>query len=111
MNTFAAIEMEVVRWGEARGIVQNGTPMGQAAKTLEEVAELVSAVNRNDLDDVVDAVGDIMVCLTMLCAIYDLNLTDCYKAAYNEIKDRKGYLREDGVFVKTESPHLVASKD
>lgn len=99
--TFAMTEMNVLRWGEERGIVANGTPMGQACKALEEMAELVDAVNRDDLSDIKDAVGDIMVCLTMLCAIKDINLTDCYKIAYDEIKDRKGYLRADGVFVKT----------
>lgn len=105
--TFAMTEMDVVRWGEARGIVQNGKPLGQAAKALEEMAELFDAISREDIDDVIDAVGDVMVCLTMLCAIYDINLTDCYKKAYEQIKDRKGYLRPDGVFVKTELPHAI----
>ena len=105
--SFAMTEMQVVQWGEARGIVQNGTPLGQAAKALEEMAELFDAISRNDMADVQDAVGDIMVCLTMLCAIYDIDLTQCYKKAYSEIKDRTGYLRPDGVFVKTEKPHAV----
>jgi hypothetical protein len=30
------------------------------------------------------------------------HLTECVAQAYNEIKDRKGYLRPDGVFVKEE---------
>lgn len=34
------------------------------------------------------------------CAVADINLTDCLEAAYAEIKDRKGHLRADGVFVK-----------
>lgn len=105
--SFANVEMDVVRWGEARGIVQNGTPLGQACKTLEETAELVDAVAREDLEDTKDAIGDIMVTLTMLCAVLDVNLTDCYKSAYETIKDRKGYLRPDGVFVKTEPLHAV----
>lgn len=101
--TFASVEMEVVRWGEARGIIQNGKPMGQAVKTLEEVTELLDALLRRDIDDAKDAIGDIMVTLTMLCGILDVNLTDCYELAYNQIKNRKGYLRPDGVFVKTET--------
>lgn len=105
--SFASIEMEVVRWGEARGIIQNGTPLGQACKTLEETAELLDAVVREDLADTKDAIGDIMVTLTMLCGVLDLNLTDCYESAYETIKDRKGYLRPDGVFVKVEPLHAV----
>jgi hypothetical protein len=27
-------------------------------------------------------------------------MTQCYQAAYNEIKDRKGFLNKDGIFIK-----------
>ncbi len=101
--TFASTEMEVVRWGEARGIIQNGKPLGQATKTIEEVAELFDALLKNNKEEAVDAIGDIMVTLTMLCGILDVNLTDCYEHAYQQIKDRKGYLRPDGIFVKQPS--------
>jgi hypothetical protein len=33
-------------------------------------------------------------------ALEDIDLTKCLEAAYSEIKDRKGYLNKDGVFVK-----------
>lgn len=105
--SFANVEMEVVRWGEARGIIQNGKPLGQAIKTLEETTELIDALARGDMEETKDAIGDIMVTLTMLCGVLDLNLTDCYRSAYETIKDRKGYLRPDGVFVKTEPLHAV----
>jgi hypothetical protein len=29
-----------------------------------------------------------------------LDLTQCLKAAYEQIKDRKGYMNEHGIFVK-----------
>ena len=38
-----------------------------------------------------------------VCEQYGLSLTDCVEQAYEEIKERKGYLRPDGVFVKEES--------
>jgi hypothetical protein len=41
-----------------------------------------------------------MVVLTMLCGILDLDLTECYESAYQEIKDRKGHLTKEGIFVK-----------
>lgn len=107
--SFAITEMEVVRWGEARGIIQNGRPLGQASKTIEEAAELIDALVSEDLEATKDAIGDIMVTLTMLCGILDINLTDCYKLAYEQIKDRKGYLRPDGVFVKVAPLHVVAA--
>ena len=99
--SFANVEMQVIQWGEARGIVQNGNAVTQAkVKLQEELEELIDALERNDLAEIKDAVGDCMVVLTMICAIKDIDLVDCYKGAYNEIKNRKGYLRPDGVFVK-----------
>lgn len=98
--SYAEVEMKVVQWGEARGIVQNATAMSQAIKTLEETTELLDAINKKNLDEAKDAVGDIVVTLIMVCAVLDISLVDCLKGAYNEIKDRKGYLTKEGVFVK-----------
>ena len=98
--SYSYYEMEVVRWGEARGIVQNGTAISQAIKTLEETTELLDAINKNNLTEVKDAVGDIVVTLLMVCAVLDINLVDCLAKAYGEIKDRKGYLTPEGTFVK-----------
>ena len=100
--TFAMTEIETVRWGEARGIIQNGQPMGQMVKLFEETTELFDAIHKKNKEETIDAIGDIMVVLTMICGILDLNLADCYESAYQSIKDRKGYLRPDGVFVKSE---------
>lgn len=98
--SYADVEMKVVQWGEARGIVQNATAMSQAIKTLEETTELLAAINKKNIEETKDAVGDIVVTLIMVCAVLDINLVDCLKGAYNEIKDRKGYLTKEGVFVK-----------
>ena len=98
--SYAEVEMKVVQWGEARGIVQNATAMSQAIKTLEETTELLAAINKKNIEETKDAVGDIVVTLIMVCAVLDINLVDCIKGAYNEIKDRKGYLTKEGVFVK-----------
>ena len=97
--SYAEVEMKVVQWGEARGIVQNATAMSQAIKTLEETTELLAAINKKNIEETKDAVGDIVVTLIMVCAVLDINLVDCLKGAYNEIKDRKGYLTKEGVFV------------
>lgn len=93
-------ENEVEVWGYDRGIIQNGKPMGQAIKTLEETTELIDAINRNDADAIKDAVGDIFVTLLMQCAIQGFTATEALQAAYDQIKHRKGFLRPDGVFVK-----------
>ena len=98
--SYADVEMKVVQWGEARGIVQNSTPYAQAQKTQEELYELFEAILKNDRAAVADAYGDILVTLVMGCACADLDLLTCFQGAYNEIKDRSGFLNKEGIFVK-----------
>lgn len=92
--------MLIIQWGEARKIVQNSSPLAQSVKTLEEVNELIHAINTNNRAEMMDAYGDILVTLIMGCATADLDLTSCLELAYNQIKDRKGTLNADGIFVK-----------
>lgn len=94
------VDEKIDQWFEDRGIVANGKTMSQAIKTLEETTELIDAINTNNLLEIVDAVGDIYVTLRGVCIVEGIDLTSCAEAAYNEIKDRKGYLRSDGTFVK-----------
>jgi NTP pyrophosphatase (non-canonical NTP hydrolase) len=98
--SYSETELSIIRWGEARGIVQNSTPAAQAIKTQEELDELIYAILHNDRAAMADAYGDILVTLVMGCACADLDLLTCFEGAYNEIKDRKGYLNKDGIFVK-----------
>lgn len=101
--TFTELEMKVIRWAEDRRIVPNSTPMAQAIKTMEEVTELLSAIHRGDRAEMVDAYGDVLVTLVIGAALADVDLADCLESAYAQIKDRKGTLRADGVFVKEAS--------
>jgi len=99
--SYADVEMKIIQWGEARGIVQNSTPKAQWHKTVEEVEELRDAIKAGDREAMKDAYGDILITLIMGCACADLDLVDCLKLAYNQIKDRKGYLTPEGIFVKS----------
>jgi NTP pyrophosphatase (non-canonical NTP hydrolase) len=98
--SYAQVEMNVIQWGEARQIVQNSNPKAQARKTQEEVHELFDAIENNDREAMIDAYGDILVTLVMGCATADLDLVKCFEHAYEQIKDRKGYLSPEGIFVK-----------
>lgn len=93
-------EMDVIRWSEARGIIQNSTSEAQLRKAYEEMDELREAITKRDKDGIIDGLGDVLVCLINVAAIEDVNLTQCLQSAYQEIKDRKGYLGKDGIFVK-----------
>lgn len=98
--SYSEIELQVIRWGEARGIVQNSTPAAQAIKTQEELDELLDAIQSGDRAAMADAYGDILVTLVMGAACADLDLVTCFEGAYQEIKDRKGRLTPEGIFVK-----------
>jgi NTP pyrophosphatase (non-canonical NTP hydrolase) len=98
--SYSMIEIDVIRWGEARQIVQNSNPYAQALKTLEEVQELLDAIQAKDREAMIDAYGDILVTLVMGCATADLDLVKCFKHAYEQIKDRTGTLGPDGIFYK-----------
>jgi len=98
--SYSKYEMKVLQWGMDRGIVQHGKPIGQAIKTLEEVTELLDAINRGDMPEIKDAVGDVVVTLLMVCATLDIDLTECLAGAYDQIKDRRGRLTAEGVFLK-----------
>lgn len=100
MTTYAMVEMDIVRWAEARKIVPNSTPETQLLKAISEMGELADATIKGHREDIIDAVGDTMVCLIIYCALQNLNLVDCMEVAYDSIKNRKGTLLENGVFVK-----------
>jgi hypothetical protein len=100
MSSWNILELDVIRWAEERRIIPNSTAMAQAIKTHEEVGELLSALHRGVQREIEDAYGDILVTLIVGAALRDIDLIECLNGAYEEIKDRKGYLRADGVFVK-----------
>jgi uncharacterized protein YabN with tetrapyrrole methylase and pyrophosphatase domain len=100
MNTIDSLTNKIYMWGEDRGIVQNGKNMGQAIKMLEEVTELLDAINSNNREEIKDALGDVYVTLVMTAATSSLTPEECIAKAYDEIKYRTGYLTPAGVFVK-----------
>lgn len=92
----AAVEM----WARARCIIPNSNPMAQLLKTMSELGELSDATLKSDTDQIIDGVGDVMVTLVIYAALQGLTIKDCLQAAYDTIKDRKGRLTKEGVFVK-----------
>ncbi len=100
MSNWNDLQSDVIDWARARQIIPNSTAMAQAIKTHEELGELISALYRGDLTETIDSYGDILVTLIIGARLAGVNLVGCLEVAYNQIKDRKGTLRSDGVFVK-----------
>jgi len=98
--SYAEIELKVLRWSEKRKIIPNSTALAQAKKAVEEAQELYDALLEGDFQKAKDGVGDTGVCLINVCALMDVNYTDCLELAYEEIKDRTGTMGADGIFYK-----------
>jgi NTP pyrophosphatase (non-canonical NTP hydrolase) len=98
--SYEQTELQVVMWGEKRGIIQNSDSKTQLLKAFSEMGELADAITKRDRNAVIDGLGDVLVCLVMVAAIEDVDLKQCFASAYEQIKDRKGYLNATGVFVK-----------
>ena len=98
--SYSDVQMKIIQWSEARKIIPNSTPQAQLLKAVEELGELAAATMRGNRPGMEDAVGDVMVCLVNYCALSDIDLVECMKGAYDEIKDRKGTMSPNGIFIK-----------
>lgn len=101
MKRYATLEENVINWATEKGILEKATPMKQALKTLEEVTELIDAIDSNNREEVADALGDILVTIIIQAEMQDMNLESCLEGAYNIIAKRTGKM-VNGQFVKDE---------
>lgn len=90
----------IVKWFHDRGIAQNATKLSQAVKMMEEAVEVLDAISTGNRADLMDGIGDVFVTLVGLSEVSGVDIWECIDMAYNDIKDRKGYLRPDGTFIK-----------
>jgi len=96
-------------WADERGIYKSGDTKTQFAKLQEESGELARAILKNNREEFIDAIGDMMVVLTNLAALEGLKVEDCVVSAYDVIKSRQGSM-VNGTFVKQDQvPNTVPS--
>lgn len=88
----------IEQWATDRNL-HTADPNKQMLKLMEETGELASAMARSNDSLTKDAVGDIVVVLTVLCTQLNISVEECIRIAYDEIKDRKGKM-VNGVFIK-----------
>lgn len=89
----------VQQWAFKRGLINPDYSHAQMLKVMEEVGETASALLKKDQDKIIDGIGDCFVTLIILSAQLGLTPTQCLNAAYDEIKDRTGELK-NGSFIK-----------
>lgn len=91
---------KIEEWAVERNL-HKADPTKQTIKLGEEFGELCQGIAKDNLDQVIDSIGDMYVVMTILSTQLGLNIDRCIEMAYNEIKDRKGKMI-NGVFVKSE---------
>ena len=86
-------------WADQRGIYDKGDEKTQYVKLMEEAGELAQSLLKQNQEEAIDAIGDMVVVLTNLAVFVGVDIEDCIASAYNEIKNRKGKM-SNGTFVK-----------
>ena len=86
-------------WAEYNGIYAKGDPKTQYIKLMEEAGEVGRAILKQDLPEIKDGIGDMVVVLTNLAELCDLSIEECVESAYEVISKRTGKM-ENGTFVK-----------
>ena len=94
---------KVEQWARDRQIIPHSNPQAQLMKTVSELGELADATIKSDRAGIIDGVGDVIVTIVIYAALQGVKLEECLASAYGEIKDRRGHLTPEGVFVKEES--------
>ena len=89
-------------WAEQRGLYDKGNPHTQYVKLQEEAGELAKALLDDNQEEVVDAIGDMVVVLTNLAHLRGVHIETCIAEAYNVISKRTGKMI-NGTFVKDEN--------
>ena len=94
-------EQEVIQWAQAKGLITQENAHTQLLKSFEEMGEVARALLKDNHEELIDGLGDVMVTLIILAEIKGLRLEFCLAEAYNVIKNRTGKT-VNGVFIKNE---------
>ena len=89
-------------WAGERGLYTKGDTKTQFCKLMEEAGELGRAVLKNDQEEFVDAIGDMVVVLTNLAHLGGTTIEECIDSSYKVISKRTGKM-VNGTFVKNEN--------
>ena len=105
------LEKLTLKWSNDRGIIENGNISTQTLKLVSEIGELCDNIAKNNFEKAKDDIGDSLVVLTNIAKMIGSDLSECWLVAYNDIKDRKGFLNKDGIFVKEDDKHYKKLKN
>jgi NTP pyrophosphatase (non-canonical NTP hydrolase) len=87
------------QWAKDRNLIEGSDLKSQFVKLIEEAGELANAIAKKNDIEFADAIGDMVVVLTIMAAQNGMMIEDCIDAAWQQIRDRKGKMVE-GIFIK-----------
>ena len=100
LNVGSLNRFDLIRaWADERGLYDKGDTKTQYLKLMEEAGELGRAILKDDEDEFVDAIGDMVVVLTNLAHLGNVSIEQCIDEAYRVISKRTGKM-QNGTFVK-----------
>lgn len=97
-NDMQTLVENIEQWSADKGLNESD-PNKQMLKVVEEIGELSQGLVKDNREQVIDSIGDAVVTLVILSQQLGLTLEQCTAYAYNEIKGRKGEMR-NGSFIK-----------
>jgi len=100
MNTDNRFQL-IRDWAGERGLYTKGDTKTQFCKLMEEAGELGRAVLKDNQEEFVDAIGDMVVVLTNMAHLGGTTIEECIDEAYKVIAKRTGKM-VNGTFVKDE---------
>jgi hypothetical protein len=98
MKELHRLNSKIVQWHHDRNLIKGSTNLQQLTKLREEVDELEASLQAGTSG--IDDYGDICVVLIGMAEREGLSLESCLAHAYEDIKNRKGYMNDEGIFVK-----------
>ena len=79
----------IKKWAADRNL-NMGDPKAQVIKIVKELVELANDIDKGKEGQIIKHIGGMYVVLVVLCMQLGLDINDCAKIAYEEIKNRKG---------------------
>lgn len=99
MPNLNELQTKIEQWAADRGILANSKASTQCLKLMSEMGELADNIAKGK--DCRDDIGDCFVVLVNIAKLVGSDIAECAEVAYNDIKDRKGFLNEAGTFIKS----------
>lgn len=90
-------------WAEEKGL-HLANPIAQLAKIMEELGEVAQAYTRNNRENLLMELGDLLVTIIIFAQQNGIELEEALKVAYKKINGRNGEML-NGLFIKEEDLH------